>query len=103
MTMLPLGLDLDLSALRPDPVPMPVCRERVGQDMHIYIDGNLAESGDGLSPATAVKNYEDAVLALSHYDSLRERNRCARFPGRGRSEWQRVRLNRHIVLRRNDL
>lgn len=68
LTMLPLGLALDLSALRPDPVPMPGCRERVDQDMHIYINGNLAESGDGLSPATAVKSYEDAVLALSRYD-----------------------------------
>ena len=36
--------------------------------MHIYINGNLETSGDGLSPETAVKGYADAVLALSRYD-----------------------------------
>lgn len=49
-------------------VPVMTGRERVDHDMHIYINGNLESSGDGLSPETAVKSYEDAVLALSRYD-----------------------------------
>lgn len=36
--------------------------------MDISINGNLTASGDGLSPESAVKSYEDAVLALSRYD-----------------------------------
>lgn len=71
LVMLPVrgfGLAVDPSGLAPAPVPALGCRERVDQDMHIYIDGNLSESGDGLSPETAVKSYADAVLALSRYD-----------------------------------
>ena len=71
LTMLPMhgfGLAVDASGLVPSPVPTPTGRERVDHDMHIYVNGNLAESGDGLSPETAVKSYEDAVLALSRYD-----------------------------------
>lgn len=71
LTMVPVqgfGLAMDLSGLKPDPTPMPLCRERVDHDMHLYIDGNLTESGDGLTPETAVKSYEDAVAVLSHYD-----------------------------------
>lgn len=71
LTMVPVqgfGLAMDLSGLKPDPTPMPLCRERVDHDMDIYIDGNLTESGDGLTPETAVKSYEDAVAVLSHYD-----------------------------------
>lgn len=63
-----LALEVDTSGLVPAPGPALACRERVDQDMHIYIDGNLSESGDGLSPETAVKSYADAVLALSRYD-----------------------------------
>ena len=63
-----LTLEVDTSGLVPAPGPTLACRELVDQDMHIYIDGNLSESGDGLSPETAVKSYEDAVLALSRYD-----------------------------------
>lgn len=71
LVMLPVrgfGLAVDPSGLAPAPGPATACRERVDQDMHIYIDGNLSESGDGLSPETAVKSYADAVLALSRYD-----------------------------------
>lgn len=77
LTMLPvrgLSLAVDASGLIPAPVPTPTpnpeigCRERVTEDLHIYIDGNLETSGDGLTPQTAVKSYEDAVLALSRYD-----------------------------------
>ena len=63
-----LTLEVDTSGLVPAPGPSTACRELVDQDMHIYIDGNLSESGDGLSPETAVKSYADAVLALSRYD-----------------------------------
>ena len=55
LVMLPVrgfGLAVDPSGLAPAPVPALGCRERVDQDMHIYIDGNLSESGDGLSPET---------------------------------------------------
>ena len=71
LVMLPVrgfGLAVDPSGLVPAPGPAPVCRERVDQDMHIYINGNLQTSGDGLSPQTAVKSFEDGVLALSRYD-----------------------------------
>ena len=71
LTMLPVhgfGLAVDASGLVPAPVPTPTGRERVDHDMHIYVNGNLSASGDGLSPETAVKSYEDAVLALSRYD-----------------------------------
>lgn len=63
-----LTLEVDTRGLVPAPGPALACRELVDQDMHIYIDGNLSESGDGLSPETAVKSYADAVLALSRYD-----------------------------------
>lgn len=71
LTMLPVhgfGLAVDASGLVPAPVPTPTGRERVDHDMHIYVNGNLSASGDGLSPETAVKSYEDAILALSRYD-----------------------------------
>lgn len=77
LTMLPvrgISLAVDASGLIPAPIPTPTpnpeigCRERVTEDLHIYIDGNLETSGDGLTPQTAVKSYEDAVLALSRYD-----------------------------------
>ena len=61
-----LTLEVDTSGLAPAPALS--CRERVGQDMHVYIDGNRGESGDGLSPETAVKDVSDAVFALSRYD-----------------------------------
>lgn len=67
-----LTLEVDTSGLVPAPAPSTACRERVDQDMHIYINGNLRESGDGLSPETAVKSYEDAVLALSRYDGCNQ-------------------------------
>ena len=67
-----LTLEVDTSGLAPAPALS--CRERVGQDMHVYIDGNRGESGDGLSPETAVKSYEDAVLALSKYDGCNTYN-----------------------------
>lgn len=76
LTMLPVhgfGLAVDASGLVPAPVPTPTGRERVDHDMHIYVNGNLAESGDGLSPETAVKSYEDAILALSRYDGCNMR------------------------------
>lgn len=76
LTMLPVhgfGLAVDASGLVPAPVPASTGRERVDHDMHIYVNGNLAESGDGLSPETAVKSYEDAVLALSRYDGCNMR------------------------------
>ena len=44
------------------------CRTKVNDHMHIYINGNLTESGDGLTPETAVRSYDDAVLALARYD-----------------------------------
>lgn len=71
LVMLPVrgfGLAVDPSGLVPAPAPVLTCRERVDRDMHIYINGNLETSGDGLSPETAVKGYADAVLALSRYD-----------------------------------
>lgn len=71
LVMLPVrgfGLAVDPSGLVPAPAPTPICRKRVDQDMHIYINGNLSESGDGLTPETAVKSYQDAVLTLSRYD-----------------------------------
>lgn len=80
LTALPvrgLTLSVDAAGLLPAPAPALSCRERVDQDMHIYINGNLSESGDGLSPETAVKSYEDAVLALSRYDGCN--TYCAYF------------------------
>ena len=76
LTMLPVhgfGLAVDASGLVPAPVPTPTGRERVDHDMHIYVNGNLSASGDGLSPETAVKSYEDAILALSRYDGCNMR------------------------------
>lgn len=50
-------------------LPAPVGgRIRVTEDLHVYVDGNRGASGDGLTPETAVKSYEDAVKALSLYD-----------------------------------
>lgn len=43
-------------------------RHRVTEELHVYVSGNLTESGDGLTPETAVKSYEDAVDVLSLYD-----------------------------------
>ena len=71
LVMLPVrgfGLAVDPSGLVPAPAPARSCRERVDQDMHIYVDGNRGESGDGLTPETAVKDVSDAVFALSRYD-----------------------------------
>lgn len=70
-TMLPIrgfGIAVDTSGLSPAPASEKLCRERVDHDVDIYINGNLETSGDGLTPATAVKSYRDAVLALSRYD-----------------------------------
>ncbi len=75
LVMLPVrgfGLAVDPSGLVPAPAPVLTCRERVDRDMHIYINGNLETSGDGLSPETAVKGYADAVLALSKYDGCNQ-------------------------------
>lgn len=74
LVMLPVrgfGLAVDAGGLAPVPTPT-AGRERVDQDMHIHINGNLETSGDGLSPETAVKSFEDAVLALSRYDGCNQ-------------------------------
>ncbi len=54
-------------------------RIRVTEDLHIYVDGKRAESGDGLTPETAVKTYAEAVRAASRYDGCNEFNLIFNF------------------------
>lgn len=80
LVMLPVrgfGLAVDPSGLIP--APQLGGRERVDQDMHIYVNGNRDQSGDGLTPETAVKSYEDALLALSRYDGRNTHNASFHF------------------------
>lgn len=67
-----LAVDASMLQCQSPPQPALAGRERVDQDMHIHINGNLETSGDGLSPETAVKSFEDAVLALSRYDGCNQ-------------------------------
>ena len=59
--------------------PQPGGRVRVTEDLHVYVDGNRAESGDGLSPETAAKSYEDAVKIISGYDGCNSYNVTVHF------------------------
>lgn len=48
------------------------CRSRVAEHLHVYVDGKLAEAGDGLSPETAVASVEEVWDVLSRYDGCNQ-------------------------------